>query len=221
MTDDDPPQRADALRRHGLDPTTSLESRVKETPPSVLKMFEGLGGAAPTAHALTDAERRKLSAAFAALPPLHRRVLGDRLRSVSFLDGMPNTALTSTVNPDEPYPLFDITIRAAILGQDVSEWLTEKERTCFDAAGSPLRVAIDAGKLDAILYVLLHEGTHVVDSCLRMTPGVRPGDRPAGGAGRRVHRGRLERTHDPRPPISRPDAGEHQVPRRRPDSRHR
>ena len=50
--------------------------------------------AAPTAHALTAVERHKLSAAFAALPPLHRRVLGERLRSVSFLDGMPNTALT-------------------------------------------------------------------------------------------------------------------------------
>jgi hypothetical protein len=184
MTDDAPPpaQRADALRRHGLDPTTPLESRVKETPATVLKMFEEAGGAAPTAHALTEAERRKLSAAFAALPPLHRRVLSERLRSVSFLDGMPNTALTSTVNPDEPYRLYHVTIRAAILREDVSEWLTWKERTCFEAAGSPLSVAVEAGKLDAIVYVLLHEATHVVDDCLRITPAIRSGDQPAGDA---------------------------------------
>jgi hypothetical protein len=145
-------------------------------------MFEEAGGAAPTAHALTAAERRKLSAAFAALPPLHRRVLGERLRSVSFLDGMPNTALTSTVNPDEPYRLFDITIRAGVLREDVSEWLTWKERTCFEVAGSPLSVAVEAGKLDAIVYVLLHEATHVVDSCLRIAPAIPSGDQPAGGA---------------------------------------
>ncbi len=165
MTDDapSPAQRADALRRHGLDPTSPLESRVKETPATVLKMFKELGGAQPTAHALTGEERRRLAAAFAALPPLHRRILGGRLRSVSFLDAMPNTALTSPVNPDEPYRLFDITIRAPILHQDVSQWLTEKERTCFEAAGSTLSVAVEAGKLDAILYVLLHEGTHVVE----------------------------------------------------------
>jgi hypothetical protein len=177
--DDDPAQRADAIRRHGLDPASTLESRVKETPAAVLKLFEDAGEAAPTAHVLTAAERSKLSAAFAALPPLHRRVLGERLRSVSFLDGMPNTALTSTVNPDEPHRLFHITIRAAILREDVSEWLTWKERTCFEAAGSPMSVSVEAGKLDAIVYVLLHEATHVVDSSLRITP-IRPDDQPAG-----------------------------------------
>jgi hypothetical protein len=184
MTADDPPpaQRADAVRRHGLDPTSPLESRVKETPADILKKFQELGGDAPRAHALTDEERTKLSAAFAALPPLHRRVLGERLRSVSFLDGMPNTALTSIVNPDEPYLLFHITIRAGILREDVSEWLTWKERTCFDADGSPLSVSVEAGKLDAIVYVLLHEATHVVDHSLRITPALRPGDPPAGGS---------------------------------------
>jgi hypothetical protein len=178
--DDDPGQRADAVRRHGLDPASPLESRVKGTPAAVLKMFEEGGGAAPTAHALTEEERRKLAAAFAALPPLHRQVLGERLRGVSFLDGMPNTALTSTVNPDEPYRLFHITIRAAILREDVSEWMAWKERTCYEAAGSPLSVSVEAGKLDAILYVLLHEATHVVDFCLGITPAIRPGDQPAG-----------------------------------------
>ena len=84
---------------------------------------------------------------------------------------MPNTALTSTVNPNEPYRLFDITIRAAVLGEDVSAFLTQKERSCFDAAGSPLSVSIEGGKLDAIVYVMLHEATHVVDSSLRIARG--------------------------------------------------
>lgn len=88
---------------------------------------------------------------------MHRRVLSERLRSVSFLDGMPNTALSSTVNAEEPFRLFDITIRAPILRQNASEWLTEKERSCFDSARSPLSVTIEAGKRDAIMYVLLHD----------------------------------------------------------------
>jgi hypothetical protein len=184
MTDDapSPAQRDDAVRRYGPDPTTSLESRVKETPAAILKMLKELGGTPPTDHALTGEERRKLSAALASLPPLHRRILSERLRGLNFVDGMPNTALTSTINPDEPYPLFDITIRAGVLREDVSEWLTQKERTCFDAAGSPLSVAVEAGKLDAIVYALLHEATHVVDFCLGITPAIRSGDQPAAGA---------------------------------------
>jgi hypothetical protein len=180
-----PAQRTDALRKYGLDPTSSLESRVKKTPAAVLKMFTDADQATPTAHDLTAMERRKLSTAFAALPPLHRRILGERLRSVSFLDGMPNTALTSTVNPDEPYRLYDITIRAGALAENVSELLTQKERRCFETAGSSLNVFIEAGTLEAIVYVLLHEATHVVDSSLRITPDPRPGDQPTDGSAAR------------------------------------
>jgi hypothetical protein len=43
-------------------------------------------------------------------------------------------------------------------------------------------VSVEAGKLDALVYVLLHEATHVVDSCLRITPAPRPGGQPAGAA---------------------------------------
>jgi hypothetical protein len=80
-----PAQRTGALRHYGLDPASSLESRVGETAAAILKMFTEDGQAAPTAHSLTAVERRKVSAAFAALPPLHRRVLAERLRRVSFL----------------------------------------------------------------------------------------------------------------------------------------
>ena len=182
MSDDQSPaQRIATLRHHGLDPASSLESRITAAPAAVLKMFADAGLPTPTAHALTATERRRLSAAIAALPPLHRRVLAERLRSMSFLDGMPNTALTSTVNPDEPYRLFDITFRAGVLAEDVSRFLTEKERTCFDTAGSALSVSIEAGTTDAIAYVLLHEATHIVDSSFRLTPANRPGNQPAGG----------------------------------------
>jgi hypothetical protein len=144
---------------------------VRATPASVLKMFEDSSHPAPTEHRLSDAERTQVKAAIDALPPFHRRVLNERLRVLSFLDGMPNTALTSTVNPKDPFRLFDITVNAAILRQNASEWLTQKERTCFDAAGSTLSVSIDAGtRVDALLYVLLHEATHVVDMAERITP---------------------------------------------------
>jgi hypothetical protein len=162
-------QRAEVYRKFALDPKTPLESRVREAAASTLKMFKD-NGVKPVEHALTPEEQRKLAAAFEALPPLHRRILSERLRSVSFLDGMPNTALTSTVNPGAPYRLFDITIRAGILRQTASEWLTEKERGCYSPGSSTYSVSIEAGKRDALLFVLIHEATHIVDFCLGITP---------------------------------------------------
>lgn len=161
-----------ADQRSDLGPDSPLDKRVSETPPDVLKMFAEAGITETKNHALTPEEQRQLTAAFDALPPLHRKILRERLRSLSFLDAMPNTALASGVGPDNPQRLFHITIRAGIFRETVSEWATKKERTCFDAAGSPLSLSIDAGKLDAIAYVLLHEATHIVDSVLRITPEV-------------------------------------------------
>jgi hypothetical protein len=160
-----------------VDATTPLESRITDTPASVLKMFADAGEPAPTPHLLTADEQRTLAAAFAALPPLHRRMLRERLHSLSFLDGMPNTALTSPVNPGEAVTLYHWTIRAGVLHEHVSDWLTAKERTLFSADASPLSVSVEAGTMDAILYVLLHEGTHVVDGALGLTPAM-----PRGGS---------------------------------------
>ncbi len=155
--------------RPGVHPATRLADRVQDTPAAVVRRFED-AGMSPQVHVLTGRERRLVAQALAALPPLHRRVLKARLRSLSFLDNMPNTALTSTVESGSPEPLFDITIRAGILQQTASEWLTEKERTCFVANDSTIQVAIEAGVRPAIDYVLLHETTHVVDATLKLTP---------------------------------------------------
>ena len=46
---------------------------------------------------------------------------------------MPNTALTSTLNNDLKFPVFDMIVRAAIFKKTVFEWMTEKERTRFNA----------------------------------------------------------------------------------------
>lgn len=153
-----------------IDPASPLDSRVGEADPSVLKMFADAGMPAPSAHVLTAAERKSLARAFTTLPPVHQRVLRERLRRISFLDGMPNTALTSMVDPEAATPVYDLTIRAGVLHESASEFLTNKERTCFDFGGSTRTVVIEAGALEAIVYVLLHEATHMVDGALGLTP---------------------------------------------------
>jgi hypothetical protein len=160
-----------------IDPASPLDSRVGEADPSVSKTFADAGVPAPSAHVLTAAERRSLARAFTTLPPVHQRVLRERLRRISFLDGMPNTALTSMVDPDAATPVYDLTIRAGVLRESASEFLTDKERRCFDFSGSARTVVVEAGPLEAIVYVLLHEATHMVDGALGLTPveGRNPG----------------------------------------------
>jgi hypothetical protein len=87
------------------------------------------------------------------------------------MDNMPNTALTSTLETVDSIQQFNITFRAGILNETISEWATWKEKSAFDNAANPeMEIQVDAGELDAIQYVLLHEATHVVDAVLGITP---------------------------------------------------
>ncbi|MCG2616991.1 hypothetical protein LZZ85_22025 [Terrimonas sp. NA20] len=155
--------------------SSAFLQRVAPAPASVLESFRA-AGLQPTEHVLTNQETRALQRAFALLPPVYARVFKDHLHSISFLDNMPNTALTSPVAGADSVRRYNITFRAGILQETISEWATKKEMTCYDTIqGGNLRLHIDGGSLPAIVYVLLHEGAHVIDAVLNITP--HPADR--------------------------------------------
>ncbi len=60
-------------------------------------------------------------------------------------------------------PVFDIVLRAGLLNETVSEFLTRKERGYYTPDGSNLTLSVEAGSLPAVLYMLLHESVHVQD----------------------------------------------------------
>ncbi|MDF2385370.1 hypothetical protein JMG10_28150 [Nostoc ellipsosporum NOK] len=151
--------------KYGLDPATPLLKRVSKTPDHILERFKE-AGMSPTEHVLTTEEISIVDSAIARLPPLHKRVLRQHLKSFSFLDNMPNTALTSPVTGDEMIKLYHITFRAGLLHQTISEWMSQKENSLFVQGDSTITLSIQAGLLNAMNYILLHEGTHVVDGSL-------------------------------------------------------
>lgn len=161
--------------------TTSKEypfckNKVSKAPESVFNMFIE-AGMQPINHELTAAEQAKVDKAFSILPALHKKILKEHLQSISFMDNMPNTALTSTLETPDSSKQFNITFRAGILNETISEWATWKEKSAFNFEDNPtMQLEIDAGTLDAIHYVLLHEATHVVDAVLGLTPNAEKAD---------------------------------------------
>ena len=150
--------------------STFYKSRISVAPESVFKKFID-AGMQPKNHELTDAEQEKVEKAFSLLPSLHIKILKEHLHSISFMDNMPNTALTSPVESTDSIKKFNITFRAGILNETISEWATWKEKSLYATTTNPsLEIQIDAGNLDAFVYVLLHEATHVVDAVLKLIP---------------------------------------------------
>lgn len=147
---------------------SALASRVALPEPEVIKTFEGAGMRDVRPHVLTPAERTRVEAALAGLPALHRRILAQKLRRLSFVDGIPGqgTGLTSRVDEGGR---FDITLRATLFDESLSQFLTAKERRLFAPDGSGRSVTVEASGADALFYVLLHEASHVVDSTLGLS----------------------------------------------------
>ncbi|REA64531.1 hypothetical protein DSL64_01575 [Dyadobacter luteus] len=128
-------------------------------------------GLKPVNRTLTTAEKEKVSNAFAHLTPLHQRILKQHLLSISFMDNMPNTALTSQLDTSGATKMFNITFRASLLEENISQWATWKENSCFTpTADSSYQLRVEGGSMDAIVYVLMHEATHIVDAVTGITP---------------------------------------------------
>jgi hypothetical protein len=121
-------------------------------------------------HTLTASERSEVEAALSALPALNRRVLVRKLHHLAFLDGIPGQG-SGLTSEDAKTGLYDITLRASLLGESLSEFLTTKERRVFVADGSGITVTVSGAGVDALTYVLLHESAHVVDRICGTTSG--------------------------------------------------
>jgi len=144
-----------------FDANSPLESRVMETPQVVFDTLTKGYMRMPTRHPLSQAERAKVLADLARLPDFERHALQQHVRSISFVDGLPMNGLTVLDNPAMP-GAADILIQTTVLNETISQFLTRKERSCYQPPEA-MELSVEAGSLDATLYVLLHESMHVVD----------------------------------------------------------
>lgn len=151
--------------------TFSIENRVSPPDPEILDIFSGSGASDISTHALTKAEQVQLERAFQNLSQLHQDVLRRHLRRLSFLALKPGSgsALTSRVEGDATVQKFDITLRSSLLNESLTLFLNTKETRLFENDGSGTSIAFDAGDSDALIYVLLHEATHIVDQVLGLS----------------------------------------------------
>jgi hypothetical protein len=171
-------QTAAAARTTTRSDQTASVLRERIVPPhdETIKAYVDAGAKETKAHVLTEREWALVEGAIADLPELYRRVLERRLARLSFVDAPSSlgTALTRASEGPNGEPMFDITIRAEVLEQSLSEFLTRKEAALFSPDGSGYSVRVTAGDASALTYILLHEATHVVDRTLDVTAGGGP-----------------------------------------------
>ena len=172
------------LKSYELKMQSHFTSRIQPAPEFVIRYLREVDGneTYSTYHPSKE-EIDLIDAYLSQLPPLHKRVLQDWLIGIYLVNDFQGSGWADYVL-DESDNLYAILIfNPVVLKEGISELLTRKENSCFIQDDPRLRVEIDCGKdFRGLMYILLHETSHIVDYLQGHTPYVEEEMRELGKA---------------------------------------
>jgi hypothetical protein len=151
---------------------SSLISRVTKPPVFVLNYLKKLDNNPDYEPFLPNGNEIKIiEDALNVLPPLNKRILNKRLIGIYFIRNFLGNGLTDWVVDSQNTVYTILVFNSGALTKSLSELLTVKEKTCFQADDQDYNIYFDCGKkYNGFNYILLHESTHAVDYIKNITP---------------------------------------------------
>jgi len=159
------------LESYAFNASAPLESRITEIPAELLAFYASEDKRPDyAAYRPSAADKALVMKYLRLLPPVYERVFAKRCVGVYFVKGLIGNGITSWVAGPDDKVYFHITLNPAMLQQDLSAIMTERERSCFKPkAGWDVTVA--AGhNYKGLLYGLVHEAAHGLDYAAGISP---------------------------------------------------
>lgn len=168
-----------------------LAQRIQRIPADLLADTQaydrslGIGAAAGyAARTPSDAERSLVMQYIDLLPPTVQRIFQQKLLAIYLVDGFAGAGLTDWVTDGNNQSYYYLIFNSVLLEQSLDAWLSYKDNSLFDdSAAYPVIQVRTQTPYKALLYGLLHEGAHVVDYELGITPFVETLHRKASQSG--------------------------------------
>ncbi len=160
------------LESYGFNPSSTVESRITAPPRFLLEHLMKMDGRKNyKARALTPAERRTVMSYYGSLPPLNRKIIRERVVGIYFIDNFLGSGLADfIVGPGREVYAY-LAINPSVMDRSLSDWMTYREKTCFKPDGKSYDIRVDCGtRYTGLMYILLHETTHIVDYVEGVTP---------------------------------------------------
>jgi hypothetical protein len=165
------------LESYGFNPSTALIDRVQTVPDFYMTYMKDLYSNEDfTAYTPSQTELDEIREYLSLLPDSYLSTMQQRLVAIYFVNNMTWTGFTDYVLDSENNVYTIIVINPETMKHDASYWLTYKENTCFVNNGTEdegISVTIDCGtEYLAMMPVLIHEASHVMDYVNHYTPYV-------------------------------------------------
>ena len=156
-----------------------LLSRVQSMPADLMNAIKsndssiGISSSSEyTTRSATDLELDLMQAYLALLPTAHQRVMSEKLLAVYLVNDFAGAGYTDWVLDQSGNTYYYLILNTALFKQSLDDWLSYKDNSVFDGlSNSEIQVSTGT-EYKALLYALLHEGAHLVDYEVGVTPYV-------------------------------------------------
>lgn len=119
----------------------------------------------------TDIELALINKYIGLLPPTHQQIFEKKLLAIYLIDNFFGGGFTDWVIDNEGQTFYYVVLNSALFTKSMDDWLTFKDDALFgDSSGSPSIQVKTQTEYKALMYGLLHEGAHIVDYELGVTP---------------------------------------------------
>lgn len=171
-----------------------ITTRVQLMPADILKATQDDDRSIGIAHAERYAPRAATASELALiqsyielLPHVQQTLFAKKLVAVYLIDGFSGAGITEWVADREGHAYYYLILNTALFTTSLDDWLTYKENSPFDKQfASPAIQVRTQTNFKALMYALLHEGTHIADYELGITPYLDPQHRRFSGRTREV-----------------------------------
>jgi len=162
--------------------TIPLANRVQKIPDNLLQALQdydrSIGISNTERYAAREIFADELTifkSYFDLLPRAHRTVISSKLLAVFFIDNFAGAGLTEWVIDREGRTYYYLILNSSLLDTSIDDWLSYKDNSTFDKSISlPFIRVKTQTQFKALMYGLLHEGAHIVDFELGVTPYIDP-----------------------------------------------
>ena len=161
---------------YSFSPNTKIDERIGNSDAIVLNWLRELdSNESYTFYELKNEERTQVKEYIKLLPKYYQSVLEKKLLGIYFINDFYGSGMSDYVISESNDIYTILVFNPKVFKQSLSELVTYKENTCYKQNNDQIQLNIQiSDEYSGLFYILMHECTHIIDYCERITPFVEP-----------------------------------------------
>lgn len=162
------------IRNYSFNPYSDIISRIKSIPEKhLMKLMKMDGRKDYSPYRPSRQELQMFREYFSKLPALNRKTMIDTTVAIYFVKNFSGGGMSDFIAGQNNQVFTVLYVNPDVFSKTFSDWITYREGSVFRAGDGKMKLGINCGKkYNALMYLLVHESTHIVDYVHNINPYV-------------------------------------------------